>query len=361
MERDRRSSAQLLSSELSLDRVHSVLQSLVEAVIVVDVMGEVVLANAAAEKLLDIAEEDLTGRAISSVLIGDIALAVVEGLVEAEDDRAAHSCQAGVVWGERCFDVLVERVLSERSGQDFGFVVVFIDATNRFELARTKDEFLSAVSHELRTPLTNICAYAEILSHLEPNGDEWRDFIAIILSEGQRLSRLVESVLEYASIEAGSVAWQMDEIPLQELILVSLKLFEPVCRERGISLDQGEKSSAIVVADRARMQKVLANVLDNALKFTPEGGRIQVQVFDEDESVVIKVQDSGCGIDPKHREEAFQCLSQLGDHLTAKPPGAGLGLALCRRIMERHQGTIACVDPDPEFGGACITLRLPTL
>ncbi len=366
LERDRRISAQVLSAEISLDRVHSVLQSLIEAVVVVDVVGEVVLTNDAAEELLAAKSDDLNGKNISALLDGGIGQAVSEALVEAEENPGGHARADGIPWGERHFDVLAVRVLSQRSGEDFGFVVVFMDVSNRFEVERAKNEFLSSVSHELRTPLTSICAYAEILGQMQPGHAEWVDFTRIILREGHRLARLVEGVLEYSQVEADDLAWQMEDVDLIELIEADIRQLEPLCRERSITLQvevlpQASGLELHVQADRSRLQLALANLLDNAVKFTPDQGRVRVSIDERAGMARISVQDSGPGIDANEREEVFQCFRQIGDPLTAKPAGAGLGLALCRRIMERHQGQVTCLEPDPEYGGACLLLEIPLL
>ncbi|MHC5064380.1 MAG: sensor histidine kinase, partial [Planctomycetota bacterium] len=359
LERDRRITAQVLSAEISLDRVHSVLQSLIEAVVVVDVVGEVVLTNAAAEDLLTASSDELSGKNLAALLQGEIGQVVSEGLVEAEECASGHARADGILWDDRHFDVLVVRVLSQRSGEDFGFVVVFMDVSNRFEVERAKNEFLSSVSHELRTPLTSICAYAEILGQMQPGHAEWEDFTRIILREGHRLARLVEGVLEYSQVEADDLAWQMEDVDLIELVEADARLLDPLCQERDIALRVELLPYAHVQADRSRLQKALANLLDNAIKFTPDGGRIRVRLEEQAGMARIDVQDSGPGIDEEEREEVFQCFRQIGDPLTAKPAGAGLGLALCRRIMERHQGKVSCIDPDPEYGGACLLLEIP--
>src|SRR5262249_7491935 len=157
------SQANLHSVEMQFDRLHAVLQSLGEGVVVIDMLHEVLLANPAARALLDGGGKPIEGRPLVSLLRGSLKERLASTLRQMSQQDRGRAEVFGLHVGDRVFDVSVVRVRSDRPESDFGSVVVLADVTRNHEIARLKDEFLSSVSHELRTPLTNICAFSEIL------------------------------------------------------------------------------------------------------------------------------------------------------------------------------------------------------
>ena len=211
------------------------------------------------------------------------------------------------------------------------------------ELDRMKDDFVSTVTHELRTPLTSIRAFSEILRD-DPEAPlpERRRFLAIIVKETERLTRLINQMLEMAKIESGNAEWRTSELDMHEVIQEAVDATSQLFREKGVALSLS-LSDAVprVRADKDRLMQVLINLLSNAVKFCPRDlGRVEVRLGSVRGALRVDVRDNGPGIDPAHHETIFEKFRQAGDLATGKPAGTGLGLPISRRIVEHFGGRL---------------------
>jgi signal transduction histidine kinase len=360
-ERCRLSQANLLAMEVAFDRIHSVLHALSEGVLVIDVEGELVLANRFARRLLRDDGRPLEGRPLKSLLEPSLADAITEGLTYLGNERTRDRVKlVSVPVGAGYYDIAVVRVASERRHEEFGWVIALLDVTQSHELARMKDEFLSSISHEMRTPLTSICAFAEILAQCRPEDDaEWNEFVGIIGAESRRLAQLVDDVLESTELDSGAMRWCYENFDVTELLRATRTLFDRLADGRGIRIElTGDPRHVLVAADRQRVREVLNRLLDNALKFNPPGSRIELSVRPLSDRIELGVADAGPGIPADKREQVFERFRQLGDSLTGKPAGSGLGLSICRQIVEHQGGRIWCQDTP--LGGIEFCFTLPT-
>ena len=227
------------------------------------------------------------------------------------------------------------------------------DANERLqELDRLKDDFMSSVTHELRTPLTSIRAFSEIL-YDDPRiglADRQR-FLGLIVSETERLTRLVNQTLDMAKIESGHADWHASEIDLKELIAQSVAATSQLFTEKGarIELDLPD-GLPLIRADRDRLIQVMLNLLSNAVKFLPpDVGRVRVGLRECAGGLEVSVADNGPGIAPDDQAVIFEKFRQVGDSMTDKPAGTGLGLPISRRIVE-HFGGRLWVESAPGAG-----------
>lgn len=231
------------------------------------------------------------------------------------------------------------------------------------ELDRMKDDFISTVSHELRTPLTSIRALSEILhDNPELEREQRMRFLAIVIKESERLTRLINQVLDLARLEAGRSEWHEADIDVadavQEAIVATSSLFEDKQIALQIDLDA---AAPRVRGDRDRLIQVMLNLLANAVKFSPAShGRVHVHTRQDADSVRIEVADIGPGIDPAHHDAVFEKFRQVGDPLTDKPQGSGLGLAICRQIIGHFGGRIWVVSEPGAGATFCISLPVRT-
>lgn len=229
------------------------------------------------------------------------------------------------------------------------------------EANRAKSRFLTVMSHELRTPLNAIGGYAELIE-LEIHGsitEAQRQALQRIQRSERHLLGLIESVLSFARIEAGTVRLDIRKVSTSELVRGAEALVEPQIRARGLAMELVDcDEPRWVGADPEKARQILLNLLTNAMKFTPSGGRITISCDSRDDVVEISVADSGIGIPRDKLESIFEPFVQVDTRLTRVQDGVGLGLAISRDLARRMRGDLSVISTEGE--GACFTLRLPS-
>lgn len=228
------------------------------------------------------------------------------------------------------------------------------------ELDRLKDEFISTVTHELRTPLTSIRAFSEILlSNPDMDTGQRSEFLSIVVKESERLTRLINEVLDLAKLESGRVDWRMEQIDLQALIQDALQATSQLFRDKEVTLREALGTGPVIVSgDFDRLTQVVINLLSNAVKFCPDqDGCVAIRLLDGEDNVRIEVEDNGAGIPKDQQRLIFEKFHQVSDRRAGKPKGTGLGLAISERIIERHGGRI-WVESEPGHG-AIFKVELP--
>lgn len=226
-------------------------------------------------------------------------------------------------------------------------------------LDRLKDDFMSSVTHELRTPLTSIRALTELMQDdPEMELEQRQQFLGIVVAEAERLSRLVNQVLDMAKIEAGHVEWHETDVDMRDVVQQAVNSVAGTCRERGITLQtQIPEQLAVLRADSDRMVQVVLNLLSNAIKFVPpESGRIDVCLQDAPAGVTVTVTDNGPGIPADKHALVFEKFRQV-DNASGSQQGTGLGLPISREIVE-HFGGQMWLESETG-GGACFGFFLP--
>ncbi|MBE2258333.1 MAG: histidine kinase [Candidatus Accumulibacter sp.] len=250
----------------------------------------------------------------------------------------------------------------ERKSRELTAATLELQAANERlqELDRVKDDIMSSVTHELRTPLTSIRAFSELLRddprmHL---ADRER-FLGLIVSETERLTRLINQTLDLAKIESGRADWNGCELDLKEVIEQSIAATSQLFREKEahVEVDLPDNLPRIL-ADRDRLIQVMLNLLSNAVKFLqPGSGRIRVILDRLADGLQVSVADNGPGIRPEDQQLVFEKFRQVGDTMTAKPSGTGLGLPISRRIVEHFGGRLWVESVPGE--GATFRFTLP--
>ena len=229
------------------------------------------------------------------------------------------------------------------------------------QLDKLKDDFIATVSHELRTPLTSIRSFSEILRDVPDLGTEERgQFLDIVVKESERLTRLINDILDMSKIEAGKMEWHVTRFDLDELVEDAVAATSGVYRERRVEVElRLARNLPPVEADRDRLQQVLINLLSNAAKFVPDdGGHVVVETLWHSGEVALSLADNGPGIPEAHLSAVFEKFHQVGDTLTNKPKGTGLGLTICRHILEHFGGRIWAENAPGS--GAVFRFQLPT-
>lgn len=236
------------------------------------------------------------------------------------------------------------------------------------ELDRLKDEFVAMVSHELRTPLTSIRAFAEILRDTEAMpAEKQQHFLEIIVRESERLSRLIEEILDLARLESGRMTLNPERCDLVQLVQQSVDAVTRLYEDRGVELTlKLPDAPCPVIADPDRLQQVLINLLDNASKFASDAdSKVLLTLALHKRHYRIQVEDNGPGITEPEREKVFEKFHQIeqarneeGQPAGTRPRGTGLGLPISRGIIS-HLGGRLWVDDPQQLGGACLVMELP--
>ncbi|HEX6736311.1 MAG TPA: sensor histidine kinase [Azonexus sp.] len=230
------------------------------------------------------------------------------------------------------------------------------------ELDLMKDDFISTVTHELRTPLTSIRALSEML-HEDPRIElaDRKRFLGIIVNEAERLTRLINQILDMAKLESGRAEWTTGDVDIGEVVREAMDSLGQLFREKGVTLD-GELPAAgpVVLADRDRLMQVMINLLSNAVKFVPgEHGKVGVTVTTGAGLVRVVVADNGPGLTPEECSVIFEKFRQGGNTMTGKPQGTGLGLPISRQIVEYFGGNLWAESRPGEGARFIFTVPLP--
>ena len=232
------------------------------------------------------------------------------------------------------------------------------------EFDRLKSEFLGNVSHELRTPIAAISSAAKIIQrYSDRDANSAKRFSKVIIEESERLTRLINDLLDISKIESGVGEWQLKPIADPYELLEHVEMtFRPLYQESGVELLlTGDDELPVIFGDRDRLIQVFANLCSNSLKFTPRGGQVRIDArvapYGEATALRVTVTDSGPGIPEDEREIVFERFRQGGGG--AKPRGTGLGLAICREVMRYHAGAIWAEGP--EEGGTRMVVVIPSL
>jgi signal transduction histidine kinase/CHASE3 domain sensor protein len=245
-----------------------------------------------------------------------------------------------------------------------GRIVVLTDVTSEREAERMKDEFFALVSHELRTPLTSIAGYVELLRDEadNPDGDDPRamrrlQFLGVVDRNARRLLRLVGDLLFVAQVEAGKLSLEEGDVDLEAVARESVEAAGPGASHGGVELILEAAPVPPLRGDRDRLAQALDNLISNAVKFTPDGGRVVLRVLREDDRAVLEVEDTGIGIAQADLQGLFQRFFRTKQATSAAIPGVGLGLTIAQAIVHGHEGHISVRSIEGQ--GTTFRIELP--
>ena len=328
--------------------LRSLYASLADGIVVLRPDGVIEFLNPAAERLFGYPPGGLVGKPVS-LLIPEGKLREANALATslyAEGESSKVIGKTDMVYpalrrdGTR-FDL--EFSLAEmRTAEGPRLVAVARDISERTELERMKGEFVATVSHELRTPLTSILGSLEILREESGTMPETeRGFVDMAWRNSQRLAALVNDVIDSQRLDANTLTFDDTDFALGELLRESVAMNQPYGQARGITMRVDEPvPAASLHADRGRLMQVMANLLSNAAKFSPDGGEVRVRATRAGDRVRVEVIDRGRGIPDEFRARVFEKFAQADAGDSREKGGTGLGLAICKSLIERMGGTI---------------------
>jgi PAS domain S-box-containing protein len=319
------------------------MRSIHEPIFVTDRKYNLVLVNPAAERVFGIQEHDALGKHMLESIKNNQLFELVRSAVDSGDSYETMPTLSLPSGGNtRVYDVEVELVASDMDEHE-GAVVVLKDVTHFRELDEVKSKFVSMVSHEFRSPLTSIALAAGLLIEEQPfeEGSDNSQLLSAIKEDSDRLSSLVTELLDFTKMESGKISLTLSPVNLRITAEAATRGMQPQIESRGLSVTiDVDDDIPEVLADANKITWVLSNLVSNALRYTDPGGKISVSAKREGRLVIVSCEDSGAGIPADQLTRIFEPFVQLPGTVKRPAGGAGLGLAICKEIVEAHGGRI---------------------
>jgi PAS domain S-box-containing protein len=357
------------TAEIAVRRLAAVVESSDDAIVTKDLDGVITSWNTAAQRMFGYTPEEAIGRSVRMLIPADR---------QAEEDRVLEQIRRGnpvahfeTVRQRRDGSTLTISLtvspIRDDQGRVIGASKVARDISMRAQLAhdaaqasRMKDEFLAVLSHELRTPLHAIIGYAKLMRMGAVVGSKLTDAVEAIERNSKLLGEMIDDVLDVSRIVAGKTRLDVQPLELPLVIHNAVSTVRPAADAKGLRMEVViDPQTGLVSGDPARLQQVLWNLLTNAVKFTPKGGRVQVRLERVHSHIEVVVSDTGVGIAPEFIPHVFDQFSQEDTGLTRRAGGLGLGLSIARHLVEMHGGTLEVASPGAGLG-ATFRVCLPT-
>ena len=358
------------SAEREALRLAAIVDSSDDAIVSKDLHGIVRSWNRAAELMFGYTADEIVGKSITTIIPPDrlpeedFVLSQVRKAIPIEHFETVRRRKDGSL-----IDIsLTVSPIKGKDGQVIGVSKIARDISERKRLlaeleesSRLKDEFLATLSHELRTPLNALMGYAQMLREGTIGEQGQGRALELIDRNARALVRLVSDVFDISTIVAGKARLKLEACDLRPVLEASIDVVRPALGAKRLSIVRDlESGPATVLGDADRLQQVFWNLLANAVKFTPEGGRITLRLRKHDGTVRVSVCDTGAGISPDFLPYLFQRFRQANQRVDREFAGLGLGLALVRHFVELHGGTVQAASAGPGQGST-FDVSLPLL
>ncbi|MFS0862190.1 ATP-binding protein [Fredinandcohnia sp. 179-A 10B2 NHS] len=243
-----------------------------------------------------------------------------------------------------------------RDGEKMGTVIVHRDITKEYEVDAMKSELVSTVSHELRTPLASVLGFAELMLHKEFPAERQRKYLTAIYQEAKRLTALVNDFLDVQKMEAGKQEYHKSNVDILPMLSEIIEMYE-VNHPTHVFRLSDDKVNTVVFGDWDKLAQVFNNLISNAVKYSPEGGSVDVRFFEEDNYLNVEIKDEGLGIPAEAVKDIFEKFYRVDNSDRRKIGGTGLGLAIVKEIMKEHEGEVFVESALNE--GSIFTVKLP--
>jgi len=360
----------LRGQQVEATKSRAILEGIADGVLVTDADGHVILFNAACERVLGIARDDILGRSVTEFvgIYGNAGQAWIKAITKWSLDPSTY--RSGEFFSERLEledkRVILVHLAPVTTGDEYlGSVSVIRDITREVEVDRLKSEFVTNVSHELRTPMTSIKGYADILlfGAVGQLTAEQAKFVEVIKSNADRLSLLVNDLLDISRIESGKVELTMQALDMGEVIAEVAETLKGRIDEEHKPMTiraEAPRDLPAVWGDRKRVTQIIMNLADNAFNYSHAEGTIILRAQVADEAVQVFVSDSGVGIAPEDQPRLFDRFYRGEDALVLATAGTGLGLPIARQLAEMHRGRLWLVSSEAGKGST-FGLALPLI
>ncbi|MEO1388088.1 MAG: ATP-binding protein [Cyanobacteria bacterium J06634_6] len=339
--------------------LNAIIDNLGNGLLVVNPAGTIIHANPTLKRMFNLSDSDLAGKAVEAIF-DDRIIQIVK---HSQANMTAAWNTELALESEQIGQATITPILSAENASAnntaatvVGTVVLIRDITTEKAVDQMKTDFISTVSHELRTPLTSVLGFAKIIKKkletvllpavvseekkTKRAVRQVQDNLQIIISEGERLTSLINDVLDIAKIEAGKIEWRMTEVSPQTIVEQAIAATSVLAQKNNIVvITDIAPTLPTVTADPDRLMQVIINLISNAIKFTQDGN-VVCEVKPTEDELRISIIDTGIGISAEDQPLVFEKFKQVGEIMTDKPQGTGLGLPICKQIVEHHGGRI---------------------
>ena len=359
----------LRNQQVEASRQQAILEAVADGVLVTDPNNEITFLNSSAERIMDLDGSQINGQSLDNFvgLFGKASQTWMQTIHSWSEDPSSH--QPGDTYAEQLtletgHVVLVHLAPVIWRNEFLGTVSIFRDITHEVEVDRLKSEFVATVSHELRTPMTSIKGYVDILlmGAAGALNENQHHFLDIVRTNTERLSVLVNDLLDISRIEAGRISLTLQSVDLQEMAKDVIADISRRSHEENkpmtFTLDAPEELPP-VNGDIERVRQILSNLVDNAYHYTPVNGHITIHLQSVNGAVQIDVEDNGIGVDSVDADRIFERFFRGEDPLVLATPGTGLGLAIVKQLVTMHKGRIWMTSKGIPGEGSTFSFTLP--
>jgi two-component system phosphate regulon sensor histidine kinase PhoR len=321
-------------------KMEAILSSVVNGIIAVDSNENILFINPMAQQMLNITEGDIAGKHLLQVIRNNKIDNMIKGILE---NRSFEENEITIKFpSEKIFRLYSNAIKYPDSDRIIGIIIIIQDITEIKKLEKMRSEFVANVSHELKTPLTSIKGFVETLKAgaIEDNDAAIR-FLNIIEDEADRLNRLITDILSLSELENKKNKTKLEVINTSGKIMEIISLLQNQATYKNISIStniHGDISE--LIGDNDQFKQMLINLVDNAVKYTPEGGAVEVAAYNQGSEVIIKVKDNGIGIPKEHIPRLFERFYRVDKARSRNVGGTGLGLAIVKHIIMQFEGKI---------------------
>jgi len=358
LRRERERNLQDIANEKS--RIKTIIHCMADGVIVTDRENKIVLINPAATRIFSIDDADLNGKILSSCVKDEKLNQLIEGFFIGECSYSAISQEIMVGRDKKIFLRAHAAPVKSEEGEILGSVIVFEDITYLKELDRMKSDFVSMVSHELRTPLTAVDQQLSVILEgiTGEISEKQKEILCRAKARNKELMNMIKNLLDLSQIESGKIIQYKEPIDLNGLLSKIVSLMRSQALERGIILEfEPYDPLPLIDADVNNMEGVFTNLVNNAIRYTLQGGRVTIKSGVKGEYVKVEVIDTGIGIAQEDLPKIFDKFYRVKTAQTRNIMGSGLGLSIVKGIIEAHLGLI---EVESELGkGTTFTVFLP--
>lgn len=348
----------LTLSEMSNEKskLETILKYMADGLLAVDLSGAIIHINPAASQMLDLLPEDIQDLDYEKIMAKCGKHLTLETLL---DGSKSGGSQDTFDFKGNVFAMRYDRFQDE-NGQDKGVIIIIQDITERQKLEKMQTDFVANVSHELKTPLTTIKSYTEtLLDGAMEDPEITASFLGIVDTEADRMNRLVKDLLQLSRLDHQRERWSMKETNLVSILNTAIPKVALTARQKEQHLNVLFDEAAVILVnvDRDRIEQVVLNILSNAIKYTNEGGRIDIDVLESGGNVKVIVSDNGIGISEADIPRVFERFYRVDKARSRAMGGTGLGLPISKQIVEEHHGTLTIESQEGK--GTNVTMTLP--